>query len=59
MCVCFVLFFFFFFVLFPFSLYFVVMAYWVVDVNNFMACELRRMSFGKKILLFMYRIESV
>jgi hypothetical protein len=56
MCVCFVLSF---FVLFPFSLYFVVMAYWVVDVNNFMACESKRMSFGKKILLFMYRIESV
>jgi hypothetical protein len=58
MCVCFV-FIFYFFVLFPFSLYFVVMAYWVVDVNNFMTCESRRMSFGKKILLLMYRIESV
>jgi hypothetical protein len=28
-------------------------------VNNFFVCELRMMSFGKKMLLPMYRIEFV
>jgi hypothetical protein len=44
---------------FSFSLYFVVLAYWVENVNNFIACELRMMSFDRKMLLPMYRIKSV
>jgi hypothetical protein len=49
----------FFYSCFIFSLYFVVLAYWVEDVNNFLVCESKMMSFGKRILLSMYRIESV
>jgi hypothetical protein len=48
-----------FFLYFPFPLYFVVLACWVEDVNNFLACESMMMSFDKRILLPMYRIESV
>jgi hypothetical protein len=62
-CVCGLLYIFFIFLLyflFFFSpLYFAVLACYVEDVNNFLACELRRMSFGKSILLPMYRIESI
>jgi hypothetical protein len=42
---------------FSFFIYFVVLACWVEDVNNFMAWELRMMSFGRRMLLSMYRIE--
>jgi hypothetical protein len=37
----------------------VVLAYWVEDVNTFIACESRMMSFSRRMLLPMYRIESV
>jgi hypothetical protein len=40
-------------------MYFVVLAYWVEDVNNFIAYESRRLSFGRRMLLPMYQIESV
>jgi hypothetical protein len=38
---------------------FVVMTCWVEDVNNFLTCEFRRMSFGMRMLLPMYQIKSV
>jgi hypothetical protein len=43
----------------PFFLYFVVLSYWGEDVNNVLACESRRMSLGKRMLLHMHWIESV
>jgi hypothetical protein len=45
------------FLYFSFFMYFVVLA-WVNDVNNFLSCESRMMSFDRKMLLPMYRIES-
>jgi hypothetical protein len=45
--------------IFPLSLYFVVLAYWVENVNNFLVCESRKMSFGSRMLLPIYLIGSI